>query len=157
MLIARLTFTTDIRHDQYIGEKGYLELTDKIEWNGGAFKRVESSSITRYELMESNIRIETLDAVYIFEILSGTFDHKPIVLADPKSIKKSRKRQEAKVHSFHCIGSPITSDMRRKSIVSFTQRMNLNEAREYIQNTMVFSNRGDLVLELLEAIIPKKI
>jgi len=157
MLIVRLSFTSHDTHDQYIGEKGYLELSDKIEWFAeGANKRFESSLMTKYEHCDSILYIEAIDAAYRFEIISGTFEHESIILADPKIIEKIRKREEAKTNSFHCIASPITSDARRKSVVSFTQRMNLAEARKHIHNNMVFSKSGDVVLEILTPILSQK-
>lgn len=157
MLIALLSFTTDIRHDQYIGEKGYLELTDKIEWIGsGPFKRFESALLMNYEHSGSTIYIQTIDAEYRFEILMGNFERESITLASPKTIEKLRKQQEAISDSFHCIVSSITSNTREKSVVRFTESLNFSEAREYVQNRIVFSDNGNIVLEILTPILSRK-
>jgi hypothetical protein len=157
MLIARLTYSTYYNHDCYLEEKGYLELTDRIEWIGpGPFKRFENSLIVNYEHSGSSIHIQAIDAEYRFEMLMGSFERESIILASPKTIEKLRKREEATTYSFHCIASPITSDARRKSVVSFTQSMNLSEAREHVQNHIIFSDNGDVVLEILTPILSRK-
>lgn len=157
MLIARLTYTTHYNHDCYLEEKGYLKLIDRIEWIGPSpFKRFESSLIVNYEHRGSTIHIQTIDAEYRFEILMGSFERESIILASSKTIEKRRKQEEATTYSFHCIASPITSNKRKKSIVRFTESLNLSEAREYVQNHIVFSENGDVVLEILTPILSRK-
>jgi len=157
MLIARLTYSTHYNHDCYLEEKGYLELTDTIEWIGsGPFKRFESSLIVNYQHRGSTIHIQTIDAEYRFEMLMGNLASESITLASPKTIEKRRKQEEVTTYSFHCIASLITSNTRKKSVVRFTQSLNLSEAREYVQNHIIFSDNGDVVLEILTPILSQK-
>ena len=137
---------------------GYLIVDSRAAWAGlnGRDDCFGTSAIADCSITGRTLTVNTLNSVYVFEIIKGDLDFSKIVLAPAEIIEEYKLRNEAKFSTYWCQVSGNTFVNNAIDRVSMPYPMSRLEAVEYVSVVPTMSFTGEMVKNILAAYDPEK-
>lgn len=149
---AILLLTTNAGMSHYSGRPGELTITMKscIRWTGEEWNDTfHTSSIASYTIEDNKLTLNTLNSVYIFDILEKGVDLTELEATPQWMIDQHKQQNETKYLTYWCqiIGNALSNHA--MSIVLLPYPMNLQEARDYTAINTLIDIEGNIVYNIM--------
>jgi len=149
---AILLSTTNLGMSHYSGRPGELIITMKscIRWTGEECDDTfHTSSIVSYTIESDKLTLNTLNSVYIFEIIEEGLDLTELKATPQWMIDQHKQQNETKYLTYWCqiIGNALSNHA--MSIALLPHPMNLQEARDYAAINTLTDIEGNIVYNIM--------
>lgn len=156
---AMLTYSSNTGiFDGYGNRPGELRFSKCAYWYGpyGRDDTFHTSSIASYEKNGTTLTLNTLNSVYVFEIIQGEVDLDTIILAEQSIIKEHEQRNATKYSIYWCQVNASGFLEGLIDPVKMPYPMTKQEAIEYVSLGRAVSFDGHIARIVLNPHIPKE-
>lgn len=136
----------------YSGRPGVLTIAMEscIRWSGEEWEDTfHTSSVVSYTIEEGKLNVQTLNSIYIFEILEEGLDLSKLEPTPQWMIDRFRENNAAKYLTYWCqiFGNAFIDNA--ISVVVLPYPMNLQEARDYAAINTLTDVSGAMVYNIM--------
>lgn len=152
MIKAKLVYSTNQAMSDFYGIVGDFEIENVARWSGSLRGQIfHTTGIVEHELSGSMLRIQTLNSIYLFEIVDGEFEPSTIVQAPKELIDEHNRRNATRYQTYWCQIAGDALIHHGYSIVRLPRPMSLQEARDHAASGTLLDVHGNVVCTILAA------